>query len=35
MTRVVAGNELEKGDAMWLNNPQDKKGIFPKLSRPW
>ena len=28
-------SELEEGDAAWLHNPQRKKGISPKLSRPW
>ena len=26
---------LEVGDAVWLYNPQRKKRISPKLSRPW
>ena len=26
---------FEKGDAVWLYNPQRKKGVSPKLSRPW
>ena len=26
---------LEAGDAAWLHVPQRKKGISPKLSRPW
>ena len=26
---------LEAGDAVWLHNPQKKKGLSPKLQRPW
>ena len=26
---------LEKGDRVWLYNPQRKKGLSPKLSSPW
>ena len=26
---------FEKADAVWLYNPQRKKGVSPKLSRPW
>ena len=26
---------LEAGDAVWLHNPQRKKGLSPKLQRPW
>ena len=25
----------ERGDAVWLHNPQRKKGLSPKLQRPW
>ena len=31
----ASGDELNKGNAVWLYNPQRKKGISPKLSRPW
>ena len=31
----AADGELQEGDAAWLHNPQRKKGISPKLSRPW
>ena len=31
----AAVSELKEGDAAWLHNPQRKKGISPKLSRPW
>ena len=27
--------QLEAGDAVWLYNPQRKKGLTPKLQRPW
>ena len=27
--------QIRIGDAVWLHNPQRKKGISPKLSRPW
>ena len=27
--------QLEVGDAAWLHNPQRKKGLSPKLQRPW
>ena len=26
---------LKVGDAVWLYNPERKKGLSPKLSRPW
>ena len=26
---------IGKGDAVWLYNPQRKKGVSPKVSRPW
>ena len=26
---------LQRGDAAWLHNPQRKKGLTPKLQRPW
>ena len=26
---------LEAGEAVWLHNPQRKKGLTPKLQRPW
>ena len=26
---------LEAGDAVWLHNPQKKKGLSVKLQRPW
>ena len=29
------GKILEHGDAVWLFNPQRKKGVTPKLSRNW
>ncbi len=32
---VIEGKNLTTGDAVWLHNPQRKKGISPKLSRPW
>ncbi len=32
---VIDGKNLTTGDAVWLHNPQRKKGISPKLSRPW
>ena len=31
----IEGSELKEGDAVWLYNPQRKKGVSPKLSRPW
>ena len=31
----MKGSELKEGDAVWLYNPQRKKGVSPKLSRPW
>ena len=31
----AAGRKLEEGDVVWLHNPQRKKGLSPKLSRPW
>ena len=27
--------QLEEGDPVWLYNPQRKKGLTPKLMRPW
>ena len=27
--------KYEKGDAVWLHNLSRKKGISPKLQRPW
>ena len=27
--------QLKAGDAVWLHNPQRKKGLSPKLQRPW
>ena len=33
---VLAQNKpLNVGDAVWLYNPQRKKGLSPKLSQPW
>ena len=29
------GKILEHGDAVWLFNPQRKKGVTPKLARTW
>ena len=29
------GTLLERGDPVWLYNPQRKKGKSPKLTRPW
>ena len=29
----ATGNEL-KGDAVWLYNPKQRKGVSPKLSQP-
>ena len=29
------GRTLERGDAVWLFNPQRKKGVTPKLMRNW
>ena len=26
---------LEAGEAVWLYNPQRKKGLTPKMQRPW
>ena len=31
----LEGHTLEKGDPVWLHNPQRKKGLTPKLTRPW
>ena len=31
----VFEKELQEGDAVWLHNPQRKKGVSPKLSKPW
>ena len=31
----LEGQRLEAGDPVWLHNPQRKKGITPKLMRPW
>jgi hypothetical protein len=28
-------HRYEPGDAVWLHNPARKKGVSPKLSRPW
>lgn len=27
--------QFESGDAVWLHNPQRRKGLSPKLQRPW
>ena len=27
--------QLKAGDAVWFHNPQHKKGLTPKLQRPW
>ena len=32
--RIVAST-FGSGDLVWLHNPQRKKGISPKLRRPW
>ncbi len=32
---VLVGQPLSAGDAAWLHNPQRRKGLSPKLSRPW
>ncbi len=32
---VLAGHPLEAGEAVWLHNPQRRKGLSPKLTRPW
>ena len=29
------GHHLQQGDAVWFHNPQRKKGLTPKLQRPW
>ncbi len=29
------GKRLEVGEPVWLYNPQRKKGVTPKLARPW
>ena len=26
---------LQEGDAVWLHNPQRRKGLTPKLQQPW
>ena len=31
----LQNEQLEEGDAVWLYNPQRKKGFTPKLMRPW
>ena len=31
----ATGENLDEGEAVWLYNPQRKKGVSPKLSRPW
>ena len=31
----ATGDELKEGDPVWLYNPQRKKGVTPKLNRPW
>ena len=31
----AADSALEEGDAAWFHNPQRKKSISPKISRPW
>lgn len=28
-------SKLEVGDPVWLYNPQQKKGLSPKLQKPW
>jgi len=32
---MANGQPLKAGDAVWLHNPQRKKGLSPKLCRPW
>ena len=32
---LLEGELLDVGDAVWLHNPQRKKGLSPKLQRPW
>ena len=32
---LLEGQLLDVGDAVWLHNPQRKKGLSPKLQRPW
>ena len=29
------GQPLGVGDAVWLHDPQRRKGLSPKLQRPW
>lgn len=31
----IVASTFGSGDLVWLHNPQRKKGISPKLSRPW
>ena len=31
----LEGGQLEEGTAVWLYSPQRKKGVTPKLMRPW
>jgi hypothetical protein len=31
----LAGRDLHEGDPVWMHNPQRKKGLTPKLIRPW
>ena len=32
---LQSGSLLAAGDPVWLHNPQRKKGLSPKLQRPW
>ena len=32
---ATEGSPLQKGDPVWLFNPQRKKGLSPKLTRSW
>ena len=32
---VKEGQKQQQGDAVWLHNPQKKKGLSTKLQRPW
>ena len=32
---MANGQPLKAGDTVWLYNPQQKKGLSPKLCRPW
>ena len=32
---LLEGQLLDVGDAVWLHNPQRKKGVSPKLQCPW